>query len=357
MGSRAPTTAEQIAAKLNLSRTTVSLVLNGRGEEHRISPRTISRVVAAAKEANYVPNVVARQLAGKRSNAVGVLIATAAIADTRMIQMMEIMASERGIRFIIGHAVGPQNRIREYLQDFRSRGVDALVSVFHNHPDYRDVVLPELARFRNVVFYERPDFNGRAPVERPCYVEPDFRAVGRLGVQHLLDIGRRRIGLVFNNLAFSYAVQRYEAYCQTLAAANIPVDDALVWALDRQPGLHWTDSFTNELADAAVETLVVQHKADAIVAVNDSYAARVVAALHRRGFRVPDDVAIVGCDNLEVGSLVEPPLTTFDMELEALARAQVDMIFKLVDQGVVPEEQRAVVIQPRLIVRESTQAC
>lgn len=354
MKSRRPATSEQIASQLNLSRTTVSLVLNGRGEKHRISPDTISRVMAAAKEANYVPNLVARQLAGKRSNAVGVLITTAAIADVRMIQMMEIMAAEHGIRFIIGHAVGVQERVREYLQDFRSRGVDALVSVFHNHPDYRDVVLPELARFRKVVFYEQPDFNGTPPAEVPCCVEPDFRKVGRLGVQHLLDRGRRRIGLVFNDLAFSYAVQRHRAYQETLAASGVRVEDDLVWIMDHQPGLTWTDAFTNEKAMAAVEELVVRRGADGIVAVNDTYAARIILALRRHGRRVPEDVAVVGCDNLELGSLIEPTLTTIDLGLEDLARAQIEMLFKLVEQGTVPANERTVVVQPRLVVREST---
>lgn len=354
MGAGTPTTAEQIAAQLNLSRTTVSLVLNGKGKLHRISPRTIKRVVAAAEEANYVPSIVARQLAGKRSNVVGVLVTTTAIADVRMIQMMEIMAAERGIRFIIGHAVGPQARVREYLQDFRSRGVDALVSVFHNHPDYRDVVLPELARFPKVVFYEKPDFNGDQPAEMPCCVGPDFHAVGRIGVQHLIDRGRRRIGLVLNDLVFSYAVQRYRAYREMLEAAGLGLDERLVWVMDRQPDRRWTDSFTNELADRAVEELVVRHHADAIVAVNDSCAARVIAALRRCGRRVPDDVAVVGCDNLEIGLVIEPSLTTIDLDLEALARAQVDMIFELADKGEVPEERRVVVVQPRLIAREST---
>src|SRR5512146_2933778 len=105
-GQAKKVTAEEIATRLKLSPTTVSLVLNGRGRAHRIPDRTAERVLAAAKELHYRPNLVARQLAGKRSNSVGVLISTEAVADTRMIQAMEMRASERGIRFIVGHAVG-----------------------------------------------------------------------------------------------------------------------------------------------------------------------------------------------------------------------------------------------------------
>src|SRR5690606_14849945 len=99
-----------------------------------------------------------------------------------------------------------------------------------------------------------------------------FYEVGRIGVQHLIERGRRRIAAVFNDLEFSYAVQRHQAYRETLAAAGLDPDERLVWVMDRRTGMRWTDPFTNELADRAVEELVVQQHADAIVAVNDSYA-------------------------------------------------------------------------------------
>ena len=80
---------------------------------------------------------------------------------------------------------------------------------------------------------------------------------------------------------------------------------------DRQPGMHWSSPFSEELAARAVEEVVIRGKADAIVAVNDFYAARLIAALQRSGRRVPEDVALVGCDNLDIGTVVTPRLTMF----------------------------------------------
>ena len=93
-----PVTSAQLAHRLQLSRATVSFVLNGKAEECRIPPATAERVQREAERLHYRPNSVARQLAGKRSNAVGVLINTEAMADARIIQRMEVLAAERGIR-------------------------------------------------------------------------------------------------------------------------------------------------------------------------------------------------------------------------------------------------------------------
>nr|MBP7937307.1 substrate-binding domain-containing protein [Phycisphaerae bacterium] len=242
----------------------------------------------------------------------------------------------------------------DYLDDFRARGVDGLISIFHNHPAYRKIVEPELLSFKNVVFYERPGDCPAAKAEGPCYVEADFPAVSRISVEHLIERGRRRIGLVLANVSFPYALQRRSAHMKTLVEAGLAADEALVWILDERTPANWTQPFTPELAARAVEDLVAGQGVDAIAAVNDLYAARLMAAVRRSGRRVPDDIAIVGCDNLEIGTLVEPPLTTVDLNVEALARAMVTMLLELLEHGTVPPDRRAVVIAPELVARAST---
>jgi DNA-binding LacI/PurR family transcriptional regulator len=347
-------TVTQVADRLGLSPTTVSLVLNGRAEKYCIPQITIERVQRQATRMNYHPSAAARQLKGKQSNAVGVLISAAAFVDPRLIQQMEILAARRDMRFIVGHAVGTNKQVKSYLDDFRARGVDGIISIFHSHPDYASTVLPELAHFENVVYYERPDEGQAGVSESPCYVQPDYYEVGRLGVQHLLERGRRRIALLMNDLVFPYAKARHRAYEDTLEASDVKVDKQLVWVMDQQPGMHWSESFDEDRALRAADHLVAAGRADAIVAVNDFYAARLIAALRRRGRRVPDDVAILGCDNLDIGTLIEPQLTTIDLHTTELAQAVVRMFFELLDSGAVPEDRRAAVIEPTLIIRGST---
>jgi DNA-binding LacI/PurR family transcriptional regulator len=346
-------TIGHLAKRLGLSPATVSFVLNGKEREHRIAAATAARVRREAARLDYHPSPIARQLVGMRSNAVGVLINTQAIADPRLIQNMEMIAAERGIRFIVGHAVVTREQVKAYLTDFRDRGVDGIISVFHSHPDYAATALPELARFENVVYFEQPE-DGQAATATPCYVQPDYYEVGRLGVQHLLERGRRQIALVFNDLVFPYARARRQAYDDTLKAAGLPLEKRLVWVMDQQPGRHWSDRFVERLALQAVDELVIAGRADALIAVNDLYASRLIAALRRRGRRVPDDVAVVGCDDFEIGTLSDPQITTLDLHTGELARAVVSLLFELLDHGTVPENRRGVVIEPTLIVRESS---
>lgn len=347
--SRAPkmkVTAEQIAEKLELSRTTVSLVLSGRAKAYRIADKTRTRVLAAAHAMRDQPNAAARQLTGKRSNAVGVLVTSELMIDLRLIEAMELLAAERGIRFMVGHGVGSSDHVISYLDDFRSRGVDGLFSFFHHHPEHRERLIPELLRFNNVVFYEGPADGSAASA---CSAGPDFFEVGRLGVQHLLDRGRQRIGLVLRESEFPYAIARQQAYHQVLGRR-----EKLVWVMTERTGRHWMAPFNPDIAMNAVDELVVAGKADGIVAVNDYYAACLVRALRKRGFRVPDDVAVVGCDNLEIGAVLEPSLTTVDLRLNDVAKELMHLMFQRLDGQPIPADRRQVLVRPELFVREST---
>jgi DNA-binding LacI/PurR family transcriptional regulator len=351
MAENGKVTLSMIASRLGVSDTTVSLVLSGRGERYRISKATIQRVRQTALKLGYRPSLIARQLAGKRSHVIGVLVNTQAIADVRMIQAMEVIAAERGVRFIVGHAVGTQEQVTAYLDDFEARGVDGVISIFHNHPDYSSTVLKEMGRFANVVYFEKP---ADAAILEACYVEPDFDAIGRLGARHLMDRGRRRIGAVFSNLEFPYAVKRMAAHHDVLTQGGRPAEPELTWVLNRETSFHWSSSITRELALRAVDELVVKRNLDGIVAVNDLYAARLIGALRQRGLRVPDDVAVVGCDNMELGTLVDPALTTMWCDTDTQARAVIDMLFAQLDEGRVPEDRRVVSVAPELIIRGSS---
>jgi DNA-binding LacI/PurR family transcriptional regulator len=267
---------------------------------------------------------------------------------------MEILAAQRNLRFILGHAVGSSDKVWRYLEDFRTRGVDGIISFFHSHPDYSATVLPELARFENVVYFERPLGLERFSDAVPCYVQPDYEAVGRLGTQHLLETGRRRIAMVMNDLAFPYATARQAAYRGILEESGIGYRENRVWVMDRQPGMHWGQPFDATRALMAIDEVVLEAGADAILAVNDMVAARLIVALRQRGRRVPDDVAIVGCDNLEVSTVTDPMITSIDLRSQVLAESTMQLLFRMLDDKHVPEAERSVTVEPVLVVRNSS---
>ena len=331
-------TAAELAKELNLSRTTVSAVLNGRAERYGLAAKTVDKVLNGARRYNYRPDPVARQLAGMRSNVVGILV-NSAVVDPRLIEKMEVLAAERQLRFIVGHALDRADgtKIREYIEDFRSRRVDALISFHHNNGPYRDLVLAELRKMERVLYYEKPDL----AIADPWFVEVDTYEVGRLPTRHLIDRGCQRIGLIaLDEALFPRLAPRRRGYADALRDAGLAHGEELVWRVDRQRSLRWIEPPTEQEARAIVEQLVVRGRADGIVTVNDLYAARMMQALKRMGLRVPVDVALVGGDNMDVGTLVEPEITTVDVQIDALAQAAVNQLFHMLNEPVDGEPAR-----------------
>lgn len=343
-------TCAQLARALNLSRTTVSLVLNSRGPEYGIPEATIRRVREAAQTMNYTANPVARQLTGKRSNVVGLLINTASIVDPRLTQKMEVLAAARQLRFFVGHAVGDEPQIRAYINDFRARGVDAIIAHHHNHPICRDFIYDELATIRRVLYFYKPD----PVVKDPWYVEPDFHEVGRLATQHLIERGRRRIGIVgISETLYPVMRARRVGYREALRAAGLEYEPSLVWMLDERLSTHWSEATPESDAEAIVDKLVVREGADAIVSGSDLEAIRLIGVLHRLGRKVPEDVAVIGTDNLGVATLVSPHVTNIDLALDKIAQASVDLLFEMIESPP-GAKGHGVVVKPELIVRQSS---
>jgi LacI family transcriptional regulator len=354
-------TAAKLAKELNVSRTTVSLVLNGRAKRYGLSPDTVERVLEGARRFNYQPDPVARQLMGMRSNVVGILANSSKLVDPRLIEKMEVRAAEKQLRFIVGYATDDVSNIRQYIRDFRSRRVDAIISLSHNHPAYRGRMLDELQRDTGrILYYDKPI----ARVVAPWYVEVDYYEMGRLAAQHLIDQGRRRIGLIgLDESIFPVLKQRRRGFEDALTGAGLPTR-GLFWQVDEKRSLDWSVPPGEQDAARVVDELVVKQKCDGVFAINDLYAARMVNVLRRLGRRVPDDVAIVGADNMDISTLVEPQITTVDVQIDALAEATVGLLFEMLHRdevaGSLPAAEvgvdgagRGIAVKPKLVVRET----
>ncbi len=193
-----------------------------------------------------------------------------------------MLAAEHGVRFIVGHAVGTHEKVKEYLDDFQARGVDAVISIFHNHPDYSETVLIELKQFEHVVFFEKP---GEAFGPDPFYVQPDYFEAGRLGVQHLIDRGRRRIGFVFSS------------WCSRMPfSGNRPTSPQSRGRAGQSTGSSSGSSMSRRLSIGArhhagtgmrAVDVLLEREVDGIVAVNDLYAARRLAPSVNAGAASP----------------------------------------------------------------------
>lgn len=335
-----------IARRLGISQAAVSMVLSGKPCD-RVGRELRGRIEQAAREMGYLPNLAARQLKGVRSGLLGVLIgidAPPVLFDR--VTALESAALARGYRVLVGQIGHDPMQVEAYVNDFLARGLDGVVCMSHEDPRHPAGVPEMLLRIRNVVYLRRP------AVEHGSYVHIDAAECIHQAVDHLRTRGRRRIGLITLNEYDQANTHRRFGYIEAMRRHGWELDRRLIWVGDESllPRPH---EVANAKADEVVEELVGQARADAIIAINDDWAAQLIKAVKRRGLRVPEDVAVVGQGNFKIASFFDPEITTLDPRNEAFANAAIDLLVQMIDADG-PTAPKPVTIKPRLIVRQST---
>ncbi len=334
-----------VASRAGVSATLVSQVLRGGGSSTtRVSERTALRVRRAAAMLGYRPNVLAQQLKGKRSDVIGVLIgAESTPANHRRLAAIERAANRRGWRLMIGQFHRDTAATHDYLVDFLSRGIEALLCFHNPAPSYDDELPPLLRQFRAVVFQTGSPHDGM------CVVDVDRAQGVRAAFEHLHSRGRRRIALVLNEPPDldPLMADRLRGWREGLADAR----------MDAAPERLWTGTGeyppSSGLVARAAEHLVAVN-ADAVIASNDVWALKLIKAFRRLGRRTPDDVAVVGFDNLDAAELCDPSLTSIDQNNTAFADAAIELLSDMLTDHRLDERPRRIVVPAKLVVREST---
>ncbi len=334
-----------VAQEAGISRVAVGQVLIGTGGPRvRVSAATRQRVLEIANRLGYRPDRIAQQLRGARSKMLGVVLDTGNLPVMfDRLGALEVEARRQGYRLMVGQAHRDPARIGQYLDDFEGRGVDGTIFLFDLLQGYDGQLGPVFANRGAVVFHSKALVPGAA-----C-VRVDTASGIRQSVTHLLERGRRRIALALGNPADQKMEIRRLGYLLEFAARDLPVDETLIWSTQSELEIP-----TREILDRAIDVLICGKKADAIIASNDVWAVRLVQRLKDRGFRVPDDVAMIGYDNLDLSTVIDPALTTVDQDHPAYAKAVLQLMHEMMEHPGKPAAEQEIVIVPKLIVREST---
>ena len=324
-------TLEMVAAAAGVSPSTVSRILNGTAV---VSDDKRAAVDEAIARLGFVPNPVARGLAGGRTLSIGVV--------TQAIDSPFYGGALRGIEEELGRAgysplfvSGHWNAAHEArcIDTLRSRRVDGLIVL-----DGRmgDTALSALAQSLPVVV------TGRALKAPGLYaLHFDNFEGGRLATHHLLSLGHRHIAFITGDPRHGDAKERQRGYRAALEAAGLAFDPALVL-----PG-----NYTEDSGRLAVERLLDSRQAfSAIFAANDQMAFGAALALHRRRLHVPGDVSLVGFDDLQTALYSLPPLSTVHHPVYGLGQLAATAMLQLL----AGETPTAELPAPRFIVREST---
>lgn len=330
-------TLKDVAERAGVSIKTVSNVVNG--YEH-VTAWTRARVHAALEELNYLPNLSARFL---RKARVGIL--ALAIPDLRGQYFGELAdaiitaATERGYTVLIDQTNGVRENEVRVVQGFHPHLLDGVIlsplSLENDDLLQRQVSIPL------VLLGER---TYDAPFD---HVGIDNIGAARTATEHLLALGRRRIAAIGmrQDVTGATAQLRFQGYREALAAAGFEVDSALVMPCD---SYHSPDG-----AAAMCHLLDLSEPPDAVFCFNDLLAIGALRALYERGIRVPEDIAVIGFDDIESAQFARPLLTTIDPNRHQIAQLAVARIAERAEGTLIGPPLRELA-EFRLVVREST---
>ncbi|MEU7303285.1 LacI family DNA-binding transcriptional regulator [Streptomyces sp. NPDC007206] len=327
-------TLEAVAARAGVSRATVSRVVNG-GDGVR--EPLAERVRQAVAELGYVPNQAARSLVTRRHDAVAVVIAepeTRVFADPFFALQLrgiskELTAHDNQLVLLLTEGRDDHARVARYLAGGHVDG--ALVFSLH-----LDDPLPGLIHDAGVptVFGGRPGWgdDGRAAVAARTgkapdvvYVDCDNRGGARAAVRHLVALGRSRVAHLTGVLDQTSAVDRLDGYRDVMGEVPGGYDPRLVVESDFTPA--GGERAMRELLDRCPDV-------DAVFAANDLTALGALRVLRASGRRVPEDVAVIGFDDmLPVAEEADPPLTTVRQDIEGMGRLMARLLLRGLSDG------------------------
>jgi LacI family transcriptional regulator len=323
-----------VARLANVSTATVSRTIN---HVPTVNDKMAKRVWEAIKELDYLPNTQARALVSGRSRLLGLIVSE--ITNPffpELIQGFEDVAVEQGFEILIGSTNYDPERMKRCIRRMVERKAEGVAVMTFG---IEEPLLDQLAdRKVPLVFVD-------VGPERPgiSLLRVDYHHGIRQGLQHLAALGHRDIAFVTGPLRLHSANSRLSAFQRAMQECGIAVDPSRI-----VEGDHTMEGGMN----AAEKLLTGDKLPTAILCSNDVTAIGVLHEAYRVGLRVPDDLSVIGFDNIHITQMTIPPLTTIQMSCYELARAAVMALKAHVEKA--PGARREIPIETQLVVREST---
>lgn len=326
-------TIRDIAKRAQVSVSTVSRVLNNKPD---VKAETKEKIEKAIKELNFSPSNVARGLVLKKSCVIGFIVPD--IANPSFPELARgIVSRARELGYsVMFFDTNHDSRVeKEALNLMQSKQVDGIILSFD---EANRVELEKLKKeqFPSVQIYRK---SSRPTIST---IALDNIAAGQMATNYLLKNGHSRIGLITTGKETQSGYERYKGYCQALEKAGIVFEEDLVRAGKNK---------AEEGKECMNSLLGLKNPPTAVFACHDLMAVGAYEAIDDRGLSIPEDISIVGHDNIDISKYIRPKLTTIDTHKSHLGRAAVDLLMEEIDA----EEplNKEVVLQSKLIERES----
>ncbi len=325
----------EVAEKAGVSVTTVSHVVN---QTRFVAPETENRVRQAMQDLNFRPNILARSLRRGETKTIGLILPDSAnpfFAESA--RVLEEAAFLRSYSLILCNTNGDLEKERRYTDVLLNKQVDGII--FMASGDDKKSLLELVDRQFPVVVVDRilDDLDVDAVVS-------DNLLSGSLATQYLIDNGHRRIGIICGPSNVNPSAQRVTGYRKSLSEAGIPHD----------PNLEMIGDFHPSSGYSATKQLLQSSRPTAIFACNDLMAIGALRAIREAGFSVPGDISLIGHDDIEIASYIQPNLTTIAQPIEQLAETAIQYLLERIEQPTLPP--RRSVLPNHLVERQSTRS-
>jgi LacI family transcriptional regulator len=339
-GPASPTTTgkaislRELSAHLGLSQTTVSVVLNESPVADSIRQETKERIFEAARQLGYRPNFVARALRKQRSFTVGVLIPY--ISDgypSKILSGIEDFLASGGFAYFAMSHHRSSERLAKYSQLLVERAVEGLIFIDTTFTD--GLPLPTVA------------IAGHQNVEGVTNVVLDHRRAVHLALTHLKSLGHKRIAFMRGQPFSTDSATRWNSICEVAKELQIQIRPELVMQLEEEIG-------TPQVGYPVMKAFLARkHPFTALFAYNDISAIGAMRALADEGISVPNDVSVVGFDDIDAAAFQTPSLTTVRQPLHRMGEIAAQLLLQRLN-STDQDYPHEIAVEPELVVREST---
>jgi LacI family transcriptional regulator len=333
-------TIKDVAKKAGVSITTVSFVLNNRTDVV-ISEEVKKRVLKVAREMDYHPSAMAAGLAGKRTRNLGVVFyqEDKVISNQFYSFVIEGIVKEtieKGFNLFFSYMESAYDGYQSLPKIVREKNVDGVLVIWRSDPqmiaDIKERRIPVVA------------IDNHPVLKGVDTIQTDNKQGAILAVEHLLSLGHRQIGCLSIADKRPSIQEREEGWRAAHAKNNTPLNKDLLFECEN---LSFHGGY-----EKAKDILKKNKKMTALFCANDEMAAGVLRAAHEVGKRVPEDLSVVGFDNITMSNYTDPPLTTVSAAKEFMGKLAVSRLFELIENKDTPPRRQEVPVE--LIVRAST---
>jgi DNA-binding LacI/PurR family transcriptional regulator len=327
-------TLRSVADHVGLTPSTVSAVLNDSAAARSVPEHTKARILAASRELNYRPNYLARSLRVQRTYTIGVIARDLGDAYAAMIiSGIERYLRQQSFFFLTVAHHNDRKLLDTYSQILLQRGVEGLISV--------DTLLGESMSLPTIAIA------GHRPVEGVTNILLDHRRAALLALQHLFDLGHREIAFMKGPQYSADSTDRWNAILEVAQDLGIAVRTELTIQLEG-------DLSTPEVAYPATKEFLAGRKRPftALFAFNDNSALGAISAFQEAGLHVPNDISVVGFDDIKMAPYINPSLTTVRQPLLKMGEIAARTLLSQIKNG--EEYVAEILVEPELVIRKST---